>query len=81
MTGVTGAVRSYAANASAEEKEKKYGQQVLVPCNALRTSVVSASCAGGEGTVATSGLTWLVCVCVLVYRYGAQPLGPVGPLF
>eukprot|EP01094_Clydonella_sp_ATCC50884_P022901 TRINITY_DN5364_c0_g1_i1.p2 TRINITY_DN5364_c0_g1~~TRINITY_DN5364_c0_g1_i1.p2 ORF type:complete len:228 (-),score=80.97 TRINITY_DN5364_c0_g1_i1:256-939(-) len=27
MTGVTGAVRSYAANASEEEKEKKYGQQ------------------------------------------------------
>lgn len=27
LTGVTSAVRSYAANASAEEKEKKYGQQ------------------------------------------------------
>jgi len=27
MVGVTGAVRSYTANASAEEKERKYGQQ------------------------------------------------------
>tara|TARA_R110002050_G_scaffold282379_2_gene430312 strand:+ start:3105 stop:3233 length:129 start_codon:yes stop_codon:yes gene_type:complete len=30
LTSVTGAVRSYTASASQEEKDKKYGQQVHI---------------------------------------------------